>query len=495
MVKISKNLKKFRKASGLTQEQLAGRMNLTRQAISNWENDKSQPDIDSLAQLAEIFGISVEEMIYGDLKKVGVDENNESKINVMKIVLSVFGGLFIAAGLIVIFVSFWEDFPDFIKSACAFLPFTAGFIFAAFVYLKKKSSYVWREVAGVLWCVGVISTLALFSDTLYDALPYSSWDVLGFTLNLASLVLLIPAVFLLKSVVVLPIFFVDLMYCAANCDLTVGKTDENVILFLILPLFAVGALFTHIIKNENDIRYKFCVWISALAFAAANIAMYLCAGGELMLVALIIVFAAYCLISEKQGIYSLPFRIIGTIGVCVSVLVSVPLMYSFSGIEFTSIGQVFAPFTTLVFLGLSIYFVLRDFHFELSDALFYPASAAAVVVSVISGMIKEKLYYYDYKYDWDSYYGTKEKLGLLILVTAAIIGVSFILKGIRSLKLFELNVGIIAVFVALVMLVFSMYDLDMITVGLLLILFGASMFAANLLVSKQKTASPTPLIK
>ena len=122
MIKISKNLKKFRKLSNLTQEQLAERMNLTRQAISNWENDKSQPDIDSIARLAEIFGITVEEMIYGSLKKVGVDENDENKRNVMKVVLSVFGGLFVAAGAIIIFVSFWEDFPDFIKSAFAFLP-------------------------------------------------------------------------------------------------------------------------------------------------------------------------------------------------------------------------------------------------------------------------------------------------------------------------------------------------------------------------------------
>ena len=126
MIKVSKNIKKFRKQSGLTQEQLAEQMHLTRQAISNWENDKCQPDIESVARLAEVFGVSVEEMIYGSLKNVGTEENSESRINVMKIVLSVFGGLFCAAGIIILFVAFWQDFPSVFKVILSFLPVMAG---------------------------------------------------------------------------------------------------------------------------------------------------------------------------------------------------------------------------------------------------------------------------------------------------------------------------------------------------------------------------------
>lgn len=485
MIKISKNLKKFRKLSNLTQEQLAERMNLTRQAISNWENDKSQPDIDSIARLAEIFGITVEEMIYGSLKKVGVDENDENKRNVMKVVLSVFGGLFVAAGAIIIFVSFWEDFPDFIKSAFAFLPFIIGFVFAAFVYLKKRQSYVWREVAGVVWCVGVITTLSLFGDTLYDMLSYESWETAGLILELASLMLCIPAMFILKSVAVLPIYFANLLFCAADSGVTVGTTDENVLAFFILPLFAVGVLFTHLVKKDNELRYRFCVWISVLAFAASNIAMYLCAGSELTVQALIVIFASYCLLSEKQKIYGLPFRIVGTLGVCVSVIVSVFMTSnSYTSLEFEGVGQFFAPATTLVFLGLCIYYLLIDFRFEVSDALFYPAAAAAVIVGIIAASLKKTYYWNDN--DWSRYYDTREKLGLLILIAAALIGLSFILKGISRLKLFELNVGIITVFAAFVILISSMFDFNMITVGILLILFGVSMFASNLLVSKHK---------
>ena len=57
MIKISRNLKKFRKLNNLTQEQLAEEMNLTRQAISNWENDKSQPDLESIERLVSSWSL------------------------------------------------------------------------------------------------------------------------------------------------------------------------------------------------------------------------------------------------------------------------------------------------------------------------------------------------------------------------------------------------------------------------------------------------------
>ncbi len=69
MDQIGKNIKAYREAKGLTQEQLADQMGVTRQAVSNWENMKTQPDIDTLFRLAQIFGISVEELIYGEKRE------------------------------------------------------------------------------------------------------------------------------------------------------------------------------------------------------------------------------------------------------------------------------------------------------------------------------------------------------------------------------------------------------------------------------------------
>ena len=71
MSNIGKNISKFRKEQEMTQDQLAERLHVTRQAVSNWENGKTQPDVETLEQLAECFGVSVETMIYGKSESQG----------------------------------------------------------------------------------------------------------------------------------------------------------------------------------------------------------------------------------------------------------------------------------------------------------------------------------------------------------------------------------------------------------------------------------------
>lgn len=65
MSEVANSIKKLRQERQLSQEQLAEQLHVTRQAVSNWENGKTQPDIDTLTQLASIFDVSVERIIYG----------------------------------------------------------------------------------------------------------------------------------------------------------------------------------------------------------------------------------------------------------------------------------------------------------------------------------------------------------------------------------------------------------------------------------------------
>ncbi len=66
MKDISKRIQQLRQQSGLTQEELANRLHVTRQAVSNWENRKTRPDIDTLEAMAQVFGMDVVQLIYGD---------------------------------------------------------------------------------------------------------------------------------------------------------------------------------------------------------------------------------------------------------------------------------------------------------------------------------------------------------------------------------------------------------------------------------------------
>lgn len=65
---LSKQIQQLRKRDGLSQEALAEKMYVSRQSISNWENERSYPDIHNLLMLSAIFNISLDELVKGDVK-------------------------------------------------------------------------------------------------------------------------------------------------------------------------------------------------------------------------------------------------------------------------------------------------------------------------------------------------------------------------------------------------------------------------------------------
>ena len=69
-MELSKQIKKYRMEANLSQEELAEKIFVSRQTISNWENDKSYPDIKSLVLISEVFQISLDNLIKGDLERM-----------------------------------------------------------------------------------------------------------------------------------------------------------------------------------------------------------------------------------------------------------------------------------------------------------------------------------------------------------------------------------------------------------------------------------------
>ena len=66
---LAANILKYRKKSGLSQEELANKLGVTFQAVSKWENAKSAPDITFLPIMADIFGCYIDELFSRDVKK------------------------------------------------------------------------------------------------------------------------------------------------------------------------------------------------------------------------------------------------------------------------------------------------------------------------------------------------------------------------------------------------------------------------------------------
>jgi transcriptional regulator with XRE-family HTH domain len=69
-MEIGKKLKETRLKCNMTQEQVSEMLYVSRQTISNWENEKSYPDIISIIKLSDLYSISLDELLKGDKKMI-----------------------------------------------------------------------------------------------------------------------------------------------------------------------------------------------------------------------------------------------------------------------------------------------------------------------------------------------------------------------------------------------------------------------------------------
>ena len=82
---LNENLKQLRKSKGLSQEELAIRLNVVRQTISKWEKGLSVPDADMLIKIADIFEVSVRELLGAKIGEKKEQDVNEVADQLMRI--------------------------------------------------------------------------------------------------------------------------------------------------------------------------------------------------------------------------------------------------------------------------------------------------------------------------------------------------------------------------------------------------------------------------
>lgn len=121
-MKLGNHIKHYRNEKGLSQEELAERVYVTRQTISNWENNKNYPDINSIVLLSEVFEISIDNLIKGDLEEMKKEINSEEvkKLNFYSwMVLIIFLIAIISLIPMLKFIGLYGFIPYFILMACA----------------------------------------------------------------------------------------------------------------------------------------------------------------------------------------------------------------------------------------------------------------------------------------------------------------------------------------------------------------------------------------
>ena len=87
---IGKKLYELRKQSGFTQDYVAEKLGVSPQAVSKWENDIACPDIMTLPHIAELYGITVDELFKNEDVKSNVKYEKTEKVNENELVLRVY---------------------------------------------------------------------------------------------------------------------------------------------------------------------------------------------------------------------------------------------------------------------------------------------------------------------------------------------------------------------------------------------------------------------
>ena len=151
----------------MTQEQAAQRLQVSRQTVSNWENDRSYPDIAGVLALAKLYGLSLDELLRED---EGMLRHLEESTNIVKSKRTLSRRLLMAAYLVIWGVSiafFWVGTAptDAMGYGLVFLWFlipVATMVVAFFVGRDEE----WREVRWLM---------LLFFGAMYMLAPYATF--------------------------------------------------------------------------------------------------------------------------------------------------------------------------------------------------------------------------------------------------------------------------------------------------------------------------------
>ncbi len=128
-MEIGKKLKEARLQSGLTQEKAAEKIGVSRQTISNWENEKSYPDIVSVIRLSDIYSISLDSLLKGDDKMMEHLEESTDIVRSNRKLAAAAGANVVLVAVMVILSMFLPENEYFLAAVFCLMIIAASVLF------------------------------------------------------------------------------------------------------------------------------------------------------------------------------------------------------------------------------------------------------------------------------------------------------------------------------------------------------------------------------
>ena len=202
-MEIGTRLKQARIEAKFTQEELAEKIQVTRQTISSWENQRSYPDISSIVQLSEIYNISLDILLKEDKKvvenlKEATDLTGETK----KISLILGGGLLVFG--ILYMIQAWFEIPkveNILINSLFLLVVAVGLIYQLIKNVKFEKVIEGttsnRQLARIITVIMFIGFIFILFP-IVNLLTTVEWQIM-LARGVIIVVLMIPAILIFKK--------------------------------------------------------------------------------------------------------------------------------------------------------------------------------------------------------------------------------------------------------------------------------------------------------
>ena len=478
--KISKNIKKLRAEQGLTQDTLAERINVTRQAISSWETGRTQPDAQMLISLSEVFSVPIEMLIYGEKRNTTVEEGEKTYMSTATVIIAVLGSILVAGGIGLIFTALWQEFPIQLKAVFAFVPMLCGQAFAFYVIKKKRSSISFCEGASVLWSAGVIVTLALINSIFSIHIGYANCLILD-------AVMILPIILMLDAVSPLAFYFYMVLHWTIETAGYDGTRESQIISIVAYVVCfigtAIGLLFVKYRKEKlQEIRYIYSQWISV---AAVIVFTYLTKDFfdfEMVFTLLATAIAIFAL--DKEDKLHSPFLMIGSVG-CLGVSV---FSYFIFLDDYKFIFYRENPnFLIKYFIGYILFAVIMSLAIlRNKDILFRNRLKLTEILIFLCILLVSLTNFVIRLINIEALSTAAKNISpWIIFFLAFMAGVVFIFYGAKENRLFFTNIGFITDGGLAYYLIITR-DAGLLANGLALLTLGGILLGINLFISKRK---------
>lgn len=181
---LSKQIKHFRNTANFSQEELAEKMYVSRQSISNWENERSYPDIHNLLMLSAIFDVSLDELVKGDVEMM---KSELQQSNIFKWVYMMMAGMIVMPLSIAPVIRFFGMAGLFIPLLLFVITMVAAYRVES---VKKKNQLkTYRQIVDFLEGKPIRKAAVSKKDFLFKGLLVVTSGVVSFILVYMSMTL------------------------------------------------------------------------------------------------------------------------------------------------------------------------------------------------------------------------------------------------------------------------------------------------------------------